>query len=338
MFRSDLLTIGGAEVRQLLEGAEGKVVDLVREAYRIHAQGDSSLPHSSFLRFPGRPADRIIALPGYLGGSFQAAGIKWIASVPANVEQGLERASASIILNDAATGHPQALLEGSYISAARTAASAALAAQVLGAEGPVQSIGVIGCGRIALECVRFLRQTVPQASHYRIFDLNRERAQRFAAILEDRFSGLSVDCAENCEAVLTTCPMTAFVTTAIVPHVEDLSMCPPGSTILHVSLRDLSAEAILASDNVVDDLDHVCRAQTSIHLASEQCGHRDFVRASLGEILNGAEARPDANGCTVFSPFGLGVLDLALSQWIFQKALEEGMGTPVKAFLDGETV
>lgn len=136
------------------------------------------LPHSMFLRFPAEEGNRIIALPAYLGDSFSVAGIKWLASFPANLERGMERVSAVIILNSTETGRTRAIIEGSAISAKRTAASAAHAALRLH-EGEAAQVGIIGCGLIGFELVRFILATLRGVESLLIFDKHFDRARRF---------------------------------------------------------------------------------------------------------------------------------------------------------------
>ena len=336
MSEPGVLVVGGAEAERLLAGQEREVMERVRRAYLAHGAGKSSLPHSSFLRFPGDEVNRIIALPAYLGDGFEVAGIKWIASFPGNLAQGLRRASAVLILNDAATGRPEAILEGSLVSAARTAASAALAASVLAAGEPT-SAGLIGTGVINREIARYLRVALPGIGRFVLFDLDAERAARFARGLAQAAGEVEVEVAPSGQAVLERCPLVSFATTAGRPHVADLSRCPPGATLLHVSLRDLAPEVILAADNVVDDPDHVCRAETSVHLAEQRVGHRGFLRATLAEILAGSKpARRGGEEVVVFSPFGLGVLDLAVGKLVLEQARAKGVGTVLPSFLPAE--
>jgi ornithine cyclodeaminase len=330
---NDVLILGGREVESLLAGREPEIVDAVAAAYLAHARGASSLPHSIFLRFPDDDLNRIIALPAYLGDGFGVAGMKWIASFPGNVKQGMARASAVLILNSATTGIPEAILESSLISARRTAASAALAARELRRGRATPAAGLIGTGVINFETARFLTHTVPGIGRFLVFDLDRERAEGFAARLRD-LAQAEVSVAGDPGTLYRECPLIAFATTAVRPHVSDLSACQPGATILHTSLRDLTADAILASDNVVDDVDHVLRAQTSVHLAEQQAGHRGFIRCTLADLLAGtAPAKEDDGAVSVFSPFGLGVLDLAVGQLVRQRALETGRGTVIESFL-----
>jgi 2,3-diaminopropionate biosynthesis protein SbnB len=341
MKENEILILRAGEVDDLLAGREHEVIDAVGRAYLAHSRGESSLPHSTFRRFPDDDLNRIIALPAYLGDGFGVAGMKWVASFPGNVQKGMARASAVLILNSATTGLPEAILESSLISARRTAASAALAARELRRGRPTGSAGFIGTGVINFETARFLLHAIPDLTELVLFDLDPVRAAASAARIAEMAQGASsgrtgvpVRVAGDREEIFRTCPLIAFATTAVRPHVSDLSACLPGATILHTSLRDLTAEVILAGDNVVDDPDHVSRAQTSIHLAEQQTGNRDFIRCTLADLLAGtAPAKKDEDAVTIFSPFGLGVLDLAVGHLVRRRALASGRGTIIDSFL-----
>jgi len=329
----DIIAISAPEVLSLLSGKELEIIDIVKQAYAEHHRKASSLPHSTFLNFPGDPMNRIIALPAYLGGSFMSAGVKWIASFPGNLEQGLDRASALMILNSMKTGRPKAVLEGSVVSAKRTAASAALAASVL-LEGPPQSVALIGCGKINFEIARFLLAIYPKLETFFLYDTHHQRACNFQEQCRNEFPSVKTSIASGMDSVLRSALLVSFATTATKPYVADLRSCAPSCVILHISLRDLMPETILVNGNVVDDIDHVCRAQTSLHLAERQVQNRSFIRSTLGDIICGmAPARDPEKAVSIFSPFGLGILDVALGEYVFQQAACEGMGTLLEYFL-----
>src|ERR1700739_4368767 len=138
----ELSIINGKIVFDIIRAHRADCINIVRNAYLAHADGQSVNPDSYFLRFPGKPDCRIIALPAYLGNGFGVGGLKCIPSYPGNVQRVFPRASAVLVLNDYETGYPFAILESSIISAARTAASASLSAHSLdGRSRPTHSLG-----------------------------------------------------------------------------------------------------------------------------------------------------------------------------------------------------
>ena len=88
--------------------------------------------------------------------------------------------------------------------------------------------------------------------------------------------------------------------------------------MLHVSLRDLAPEILLAATNVVDDVEHCLKADTSPHLAEQLTGNRDFLDGTLDDVMAGRVTVP-ADRPVVFSPFGLGVLDLAVGKFVYDQ-------------------
>jgi ornithine cyclodeaminase/alanine dehydrogenase-like protein (mu-crystallin family) len=191
---------------------------------------------------------------------------------------------------------------------------------------------LIGCGPIGRTVTAYLYHVFSGARRTLIYDSATERAADFARELSVADRG-PVEVASAPEDVLSACDVMCLATNRVTPHLSDLSICRPGATVLHVSLRDITPRAIAQCDNVVDDVDHVCRAETSLHLAEQQLGTRAFIRTTLGDVLLGRAApRAAAQGPTVFSPFGLGVLDLAVAAFIEDEATALELGTVVPDF------
>jgi 2,3-diaminopropionate biosynthesis protein SbnB len=332
MSNDNILVLNGNEVLSLLNDRESEIIHHVRMAYIIHSDGDSSLPHSTFVRFPNDQRNRIIALPAYLGNEFNVAGVKWISSFPGNLDRGEDRASAVVILNSLVNGRPKAIVEGSIISAKRTAASASLAAQCLKNKEET-NVGFLGCGLINFEIARFLLASCPEIKSFTLFDVDLNRANAFRQKCKQVFKKIKVKVVEKASELLTSSSLISMATTAASPHLAEFSECVPGAVILHISLRDISPNVILDCDNIVDDIDHVCRAQTSLHLAEQFAGNRDFIRCTLADILRDrAPGRRDPERLTVFSPFGLGVLDLAVAELVYNLARQSGQGKIIDSF------
>jgi ornithine cyclodeaminase len=242
-----------------------------------------------------------------------------------------------MVLNDLTTGYPEALLEASQISAWRTAASAALASHVLHEDREVRTVGLIGCGTINERVTEFLTLVHPEIRTVVLHDAVPGRAGMLAAELRARHQHLHVAVGDLAETVQQAQSLSIATTDSTYwLDLEQFTARPADQVVLHLSLRDLSTASILRSYNVVDDVDHVCREHTSLHRAETDLGHRAFIHATIGDLLSGRQpiTRP-RNATTVFSPFGLGVLDLAVAAVVLEGAAETGAGTAIDGFGPG---
>jgi N-[(2S)-2-amino-2-carboxyethyl]-L-glutamate dehydrogenase len=316
--------ISGGQVREALAGREKEIVDLVEATYRLHCGGDTVNPPSYFLRFPDRPSARIIALPAAVGGPAPVDGLKWISSFPDNVATGLPRASAVLILNDHATGYPFACLEASIISATRTAAMAASAADWLSRDRPrPRRVGFFGAGLIGRYVHTFLAATGWSFDEVGVHDLSAASATGFRDYLERTGTAARITVHDEAEELIRSSDLVVFATVAGRPHITDPKWFAHNPVVLHVSLRDLASEVVLASTNVVDDVEHCLKADTSPHLAEQLTGGRDFIAGTLGDVMAGRVTVP-ADRPVVFSPFGLGVLDVAVGQDVYDRTADAG--------------
>jgi N-[(2S)-2-amino-2-carboxyethyl]-L-glutamate dehydrogenase len=331
----DFHVVPGVVVSDILGRGRDKVMDAVREAYLLHEKGESVNPDSYFLQFPDDPKSRVIALPARIGGDVRRIGVKWISSFPRNTASGIPRASAVLVLNDYDTGYPVACLESAGISAARTAASAAIAAQVLQgyqARFPL-SLSFVGAGVIARTILRYLSGALPWIERLSCFDIDQDSAGHLAAYGR-QVAGTQVDRCSALEEALGA-DIVVFATTAAEPYVSADTRFRPDQLILHISLRDLAPQILLGANNVVDDVDHCLKAGTSPHLAEQLSGSREFVTGTLGSALGGG-LRPDPGLPIIFSPFGLGILDIAVGELVLREALSQGRAIPIPGFF-GET-
>src|SRR5213083_3715238 len=218
----ELSIINGRTVYDVVRAHRDECIEIVRRAYLAHAEGQSVNPDSYFLKFPDKPDCRIIALPAYLGNNFGVAGLKWIASYPANTQRGFPRASAVLVLNNYETGYPFAILESSIISAARTAASAVLAACWLnGQSRRAQSLGIVGNGFIARYVYEFLVDTGWTIEEVRLHDrspLESEKFRNTACRLEQH---RTVTVVPDVAQLVRACDLILFTTVAPIPHIND---------------------------------------------------------------------------------------------------------------------
>jgi ornithine cyclodeaminase len=322
--------VPGSTVKRVIDDNKKQVFDAVEAAYRLHASGNAVNPDSYFLRYPNNPGARIIALPAHLGGGVQKSGIKWISSFPENRASNLARASAVLILNDATTGYPLACIEASLISATRTAASATLAAEHLSPNPFTGTLGIIGTGVIARTTIEWLLFRNWKFHKISLYDVDRRESEHFSKWLREQHN-LRADIQERLEDAISNSSLILFTTTTLEPYLADEKLFAHSPTVLHLSLRDICVNVILASQNIVDDVEHCLKARTSLHLTEMATGNRDFISGTLVDVLE-KKFKLDHDRPRIFSPFGLGVLDLAVGNFVLEAAKSSGAAIALPDF------
>ncbi|BAQ47978.1 MULTISPECIES: 2,3-diaminopropionate biosynthesis protein SbnB [Methylobacterium] len=326
--RSDIVEIGGDRSELYMAAIE--------EGFRLHAARDFVQPLKPYLRSPRAThiADRIIAMPAWIGGDRPVAGLKWIGSKHDNPSaRGLDRASAVIVLNDPETNHPVAVMEAALISAMRTAAVTGLAVRHLARAG-LSEAALIGCGPIAARQAQTLAEQFPTLDSVRLFDLRPEAAEDLAARLRDRFPRLRTIIAPSAEAAVRDCPVVVTCTVTDTPYLP-YRWLSPGTLLANVSIMDVEREVFLKADKVVvDDWDQCNREKKIINLLVEAGEFsRDKLHAELGEIVVGRRpGRERDDEIILLNPMGMAIDDIACARALLRRAEEAGAGTVLPLF------
>jgi N-[(2S)-2-amino-2-carboxyethyl]-L-glutamate dehydrogenase len=321
--RQDVAAAGGSSPAVLVEA--------VTQALALHARRDIAQPLKPYLRWrpDGHIADRIIAMPAYLGGSRPVAGLKWIGSKHDNPDRlGLERASALIVLNDAETHYPVAIMEGALISAGRTAAVTAVAARHL-ARREFRSFSCIGCGPIGRTQALTLLDQFPSIETVWLYDLREQAAKSLAVGLSERHAGVEVLVAGGPEAAVRGGEVVVTATVADRPWLP-FAWLREGSFLSNVSIMDAQKDVFISADKVVvDDWDQCNREGKIIHqLTIEGSFSRERLHAELGQVIVGDRpGREHDREIILLNAMGMAVNDVACARTVYDRAREAGIGT-----------
>jgi alanine dehydrogenase len=301
-----LLYLSRDEVRSLLPPIPEQL-DLVERTYVALAAGRVQLPPK-----PGihpRKDSFIHAMPAYLADDDVAA-LKWIAGYPQNKARGLPYISGLIVLNDAETGLPIAIMDGAEITAARTAAASGVCVRRWAPEG-WREAAILGCGEQGRFHTAMLGALNP-ALHIRAYDPHPERIGQLEG---------PVDAAAGPRDAVTG----AQVVVSAGPIVEEPD--PPitgdwlGDAVLALPIDFdfyFSAEAVEGCDLfLVDDV-----AQFEYYRGLGHFEDWPAPAKSVGEAL----ADGDAGKRVACVNLGVGALDAAFASQVLSAARARGVG------------
>lgn len=309
-------------------------IESVEDAFRHFVAGNTILPYKTVVDLGEIERGRGNAMPGYVGGDYEALGIKWIAGFPQNPRKhGLPRATGFFILNDSWTGVPLAIMDCTWLSALRTGAVTGAGAKLL-ARQDSESVAIIGAGVQGRTQLEALLVALPAIRTVRAFDINRQTAEAFAQDMSAAY-GIDVAAVESAEEAVVGADIIVTVTVANEPIVKD-AWLKPGSFFSAVgSYQEEEFEAVLNSDLiVVDDTDTVEHRGTPVValMLKDNMIKRERV-LDLGPMITGdIPGRTSGDQRVFFSPIGMGIHDICLCQKVYLAAKEKGIGTRLKLF------
>jgi alanine dehydrogenase len=281
--------------------------DAVRDAFVAYSSREWIMPPKVYVA--NYPAGDFRAMPALGGGH---ALLKWVTSFPGNPARGLPTVTGLVLLSDAEDGRLLAVLDAAAVTALRTAAAAAVAADAL-CRAEASSYAVIGCGPNGAETVRML---VAHDATPLVWDLDEGRRDFVAQRLGARVAASAQEALAS-EVVVTvtpgSVPLYAEGSLEAGQHVSLMGADGPGK-------NEVAPEELGRADLFCDDWEQASHGGELATAVSQGIVARDDV-TELGAVLTGeADGRRSAGDITLFDSTGLAIQDLAIAKIALSKA------------------
>jgi len=301
--------------------------------------------------FPNMPKDgtdrRFMAMPAYLGGSFDNAGVKWYGSNVANRDVGLPRSILLFVLNEKDTGAPKLIMSANLLSAYRTGAVPGVGAKYL-AKPDASVVSIIGPGVMGKTGLEAYAATRP-ITRAQVYGRRRVTSEAFQEWAAERLPDIEIVICDSMEesvrgADIIHSGVSGPVDPATYPHVRS-EWLKPGAFICAVANLKLDDELLLdpATGLFIDNLDMYFDWQEEfgypayetttgiigtrfVDLIHDDKLPRDRV-TNLGDVpLGRAPGRTSEDQIVVFSVGGMPIEDIAWATRVLDRAAEQGIG------------
>jgi alanine dehydrogenase len=324
-----MLVLSEKQVQSLIDIEE--LISTLEKAHVQYSTGKAVMPVRLVVPLP-EIQGRITSMPGFLNVD-RALGMKVVTYFPDNPKGGLPGILATIMLFSAETGKLIATMDGSYITAIRTACASAMATKAL-ANPQTPVLGILGAGVQARAHIEALTR-VRSIERIRIYSPSGMGAPGIKNDMEPTVK-IPIEVARSAEEAVRDADLVATVTTAKQPIVNR-QWLKPGAHINAVGshrpdLREIDGATLARSKIVVDSREAVMAECGDILLAIKENNiSSDSIHAEIGEVLAGVKSgRTSAGEITLYKSVGIAIQDVAAANLVYRKALELKIGTNVE--------
>jgi alanine dehydrogenase len=318
-----LLRLTEADVRNLLPFS--KAVELAREAYVKLANREAANPDRILLTVPGGAS--MFFMPAHVSGQATVS-IKIARVNRDNPGRSLPTVMSDILVYDSRSGVLLAEIPGESFTAIRTAASSAVATDVL-ARRDAKCLGLLGTGRQAEAHVPAIRQ-VRNINRVIVYSRERARREAFAKQISRDYEVETLP-ADSPEQVVKQSDLIVTATTSHTPLFKG-ELVKKGTQVNAIGAaepeaREVDTELVKRSILIVDSRAQALSTYGDIMIPiKEKVIEGTHIRAELGELL--AKKRPisrDPNAITLFKSGGLAVLDAVAADYIVSQVQDNGL-------------
>jgi alanine dehydrogenase len=322
------LVLSMEDVRRVLD--IDRAIQVQRQVFLALQAGSTVTAPNSWLRLPGERRGWLKLLAGY-DGTTGGLGVKVLARFPNN-PPGANLGSL-IFIFDEDNGFPLAIMDGVYVTAVRTGASAALATEALAAVD-ARRIGLIGTGVVAWYSLLAITRVRRNLNEIAVFSRSEHRRRAFAERAERELDvhampvGTVKDAVAGSDVIVTATNSPVPVLLAEHPkehqHVNAMGI-----------RTEIAPEAVKKCFVIGDGREETINDGKFSVALTEGAVSIDDLGPELGEVLAGQEHSGGAGRPTLFDSSGVAIQDVACAHYVWEQATELGLGAVVDLGLDG---
>jgi alanine dehydrogenase len=326
---SAMLVLSEKEVQGLVDIDE--MIQALEQAHMQFSTGEAVMPVRQVVPLP-KIKGRITSMPAYLSEA-NALGMKVVTFFPENAGKDLPAILAAVHLYSSETGKLSAVMDGTYITAIRTACASAAATKALAnPETPV--LGILGAGVQARTHIRALPQ-VRKIQNIKVYSPSGSSAYRLKEELESEVK-IKIEPVKTAEEAVCGADLLVTATTAKEPILNS-GWLKPGMHINAVGshrpeAREIDAATMSRVKLFVDSREAILTECGDVLLAiKEGAIAENHASVEIGEVLAARKAgRTKAEEITLYKSVGIAIQDVAAAHLVYQKARQRNIGLQVE--------
>ena len=352
----DMIAAGVKDMKSCVEAMEDMFKLMKVGDYRMGGANGNS--HGSMVMFPEKspfpempvdgPDRRFMAMPAYLGGKFDMAGMKWYGSNAANKEKGLPRSILMLTLNDKDTGAPLAFMSANILSAYRTGAVPGVGFKYFAKED-AETIGIVGPGVMSKTALAAAIAVRPTLKNVKVKGRGKASLQKFVDHAKKEYPQLNIYAVDTMEEAVRDSDIVSVSTSSptgdpsLYPYIAE-EWIKPGAIIESTAALRFDDDFIInrartVTDNIMlyEAWEEEMKPNAYNTIPIPAVHVEDLINEGkmkpeqiddLGDVLLGnIPVHRKKDEIVVYSVGGMPTEDVAWGSMVYRNALEKGIGT-----------